>query len=349
MVRELLLSATATVLAVGAVELTMHATNLGVHGVMQEWAKYATVLEQDEVGEYLRHPARTSVFLQGVTMSFNSLGMRDVEPRIPKPPRVFRILCLGDSHTVGPGVVDDAIYPARLRAALAGRPIDVIAAGVGGWNTVAEARFLAQHVDRLDPDLVVLLYVINDPEPTEAFDPTRRGSGWFAPVYRALVLHSQLFEWVAHLYRTRIATPDAASVARVFWMREKGALAFAPTEPGWLASRDALLRMHELLAARGARLIIFLNNEWNGKIERVALERLREFGAETGVPVFDTFSAYGGRPIASYTNDAFRDPHQNATGYALLAAEVLRELDAGGLLPARPTSGSSDGGGRGPS
>jgi lysophospholipase L1-like esterase len=348
MVRELLLSATATVLAVGAIEVTMHATNLGVHGVMQEWSKYARVLEQDEAGEYLRHPARTSVFLQGVTMTFNSLGMRDGEPRIPKPPGVFRILCLGDSHTAGPGVTDDAIYPARLRALLAGRPIDVVAAGVGGWNTVAEARFLAQHVDRLDPDLVALLYVVNDPEPTEAFDQSQRRSGWFAAVYRTLVLHSQLFEWMAHVYRTRISPPNASSTARYFWFREKGVLAFAPTEPGWLASRAALTRMHELLAARGARLVVFLNNEWNGKIERAALERLREFGAETGVPVFDTFPAYAGHTLASYTNDAFRDPHQNATGYALLAAQMLRDIDAGGLLPARPASGAAHGGRRTP-
>jgi lysophospholipase L1-like esterase len=341
MVRELLLSASATVLALGAVEVTMHVSKLGVHDVLQEWSKYARVLEPDEVGEYLRHPARTSVFLQGVTMTFNSIGMRDQEPRVPKPPGVFRILCLGDSHTAGPGVTDDAVYPARLRAMLAGQPIDVVAAGVGGWNTVAEARFLARHVDGLDPDLVALLYVVNDPEPTEAFDRSKRPSGWSAAVYRALVLHSRLFEWVAHVYQTQIAPPDAATLERVFWLRQKGALAFDPTEPGWLASRAALASMHELLQARGARFVIFLNNEWNGQIERAALARLREFGAETGVPIFDTFSAYTGHTLASYTNDGFRDPHQNATGHALLAAEILRTLEASGLMPVPPGTAPS--------
>src|SRR5919198_475033 len=183
--------------SLGALELVVRLTGLGVHAYMDEVQMYGLMLVPDEEGRYLRHPAGASVVLQGVTLRFNSLGMRDDEPRIPKPPGTFRVLCLGDSVTLGPAVPQGQIYPARLRGLL-GPGVDVVAAAVAGWNTVAEERFLARHIETLQPDLVVLLYVTNDNEPTEPFRRLRRpATRWSTRLYRALVTRSRLFEWAA--------------------------------------------------------------------------------------------------------------------------------------------------------
>ena len=163
MLRKIALAAASALVALAMVEIGLRVTGLGMHGFLDEWRKYGNLLVLDGAG-YLRHPAGTSVVLQGVTMRFNSLGMRDDEPPRPKPPDTFRVLCLGDSVTMGPGVAQEATYPARLRNLLAPDGIDVVSGAVGGWNTVSEERFLEARAAALVPDLVVLLYVTNDNE-----------------------------------------------------------------------------------------------------------------------------------------------------------------------------------------
>ena len=47
---------------------------------------------------------------QGVTVTINSLGMRGVEPAIPKPNGVMRFITTGDSSVFGFGVEDNEVF-----------------------------------------------------------------------------------------------------------------------------------------------------------------------------------------------------------------------------------------------
>jgi lysophospholipase L1-like esterase len=344
MLRKLLLGVAATALTLGMLEAVIRLGRWQVHDLVHESHKYLSLLVLDDAGGYLRHPASTQLFLQGVPMRFNSLGMRDDEPRIPRPRGVFRVLCLGDSMVFGPWVAQEATYPARLRALLAGEPVDVVAAGVQGWNTEEEERFLAANIARLAPDLVVLLYVVNDNEPTNPLARARLPARtWAARLHRALLVRSRLFEWAAFVYRSRVAPLDRGAVREVAWLqrqREAAGASFAPDDPGWLRSRAALGRIDALARAHGARLAVFLHNLGNLPPAPAALERLREFGAAGGVPVFDTAPFFAGRPWAALINDrapAF-DFHPNAEGYGLLAEGIGRTLRAQGLLPRRASA-----------
>lgn len=334
MLRKLALGVVSFALTIGMLELGVRLAHLEVHDYVNEMQKYGLLLVRDPAG-YFRHPLSTSAVLQGVTVRFNSLGMRGEEPRSPKPAGIFRILCLGDSVTLGPAVTEDAIYPSRLGALLDDGRIDVVAAGVAGWNTVEEEHFLAANIERIDPDLVVLLYVSNDNEPLE---PWRRAqqppeSRW-AAVYRALVLHSRLFEWAAFTTK-RLRGVDWAGLREVHrWNEELRAAGppFSPTDPGWLESRAALGRLLALTRAHGARLAIFLYNLEDWPPAPTARDRLEEFGQETGVPVFDTLPFFAGPSPATLVNAPFVDPHPNAEGHALLATGMARVLRAAGLL-----------------
>jgi lysophospholipase L1-like esterase len=343
MLRKLALALVSALVAVGMAEILVRAGGFGVRGLMQAQRKYGLLLEEDE-GGYLRHPAGGRAVLQGVTVRFNSLGMRDDEPLVPKPPGRFRLLCVGDSVTFGPAVPQDATFTARLRTMLAPDGIEVVAAAVGGWNTVAEERFLTRHVTHLQPDLVLLLYVINDNELGEAFAAEKKPStGLSTKVYRSLVLHSELFEWAAFVYQSRLAPPDWAALQRLSaWQQRQreatGGAPFSPRDAGWLESRAALQRSLDLLRAHDAGLVIFLQNQLNGRVEREALARLLEFGAEKRVPVFDTWPFFAPYPPVSLMNDGMRDLHPNAKGHEVLAEGVARTLRANGLLPApRPS------------
>ena len=95
--------------------------------------------------------------------STNAHGQRDVERRVEKPPGVTRVLMLGDSVVAGHGIFDvrDTI-PLQLERLLKPRNVEVLNFGVGGYCTRAEAELLKVKGLQFQPDLVVVVFVMND-------------------------------------------------------------------------------------------------------------------------------------------------------------------------------------------
>jgi hypothetical protein len=97
----------------------------------------------------------------------NSLGLRGPEISASKPSDVFRVLVVGDSFVEAAQVAEDETFVHRLAASLegqvAGKRIEVLNAGIGGWGTGQEMLYLEQEGLKLQPDLVLLvLYDGND-------------------------------------------------------------------------------------------------------------------------------------------------------------------------------------------
>jgi len=327
--RKLALAAASTAFALVLLEGVLRVSGLELHDRVNDNRKYGALLVIDEERGYYRHPANASVRLQGVTLRFNSLGMRDDEPRVPKPPDVFRILCLGDSMALGPAVAQDAIYPARLRALLGSPTVDLVTGAAAGWNTVEEEHFLAANIDALAPDLVVLLYVTNDNDVVPPYRRERQPPvGWPSRLYRTLVFRSRLFEWGAYVYTARFASVDWETLREMAqWRREKGPapLPFTSDDAGWQESLAALGRIERACAAHGARFVIFLWNVGNLFPAPTVLEGLKTFGEQHGVPVFDTWPFFRGQDLSALLNSS-DDPHPNARGHALLAEGIARTL-----------------------
>jgi lysophospholipase L1-like esterase len=103
---------------------------------------------------------------ESVWVRTNNFGMRDTEPVAGDA--VFRIVALGDSFTFGFRVDGDATYPsvleARLNEGASDMRFDVLNMGVSGYNTRDEALVLEHKGLSWNPDLVVVGYVLNDPE-----------------------------------------------------------------------------------------------------------------------------------------------------------------------------------------
>lgn len=101
------------------------------------------------------------------TIKTNSVGFRENREFTVKASSTYRVLALGDSFTMGVGVEAEEAM-AKVVESLAAerrvkRPIQVINAGVPGYNTDQELRLLNQLGLRLTPDLVILgFYVGND-------------------------------------------------------------------------------------------------------------------------------------------------------------------------------------------
>ncbi len=98
------------------------------------------------------------------TCHLNNVGFRGKDVQTPKPPGLYRIICLGGS-TTEEGSSDDTTYPAllekQLTAAFPGNPIEVVNCGISGMNTAAHLMRFADYL-ALEPDLILVYEGVND-------------------------------------------------------------------------------------------------------------------------------------------------------------------------------------------
>ena len=100
-----------------------------------------------------------------VTVRTDAHGLRDdYTGATDKPDGVFRVLCLGDSFTLGYTVDRDDLFVDLLENwwQAEGRKVEVINAGVQGYSTDQMVRWLEVHGAEWSPDLVLLLGYEND-------------------------------------------------------------------------------------------------------------------------------------------------------------------------------------------
>jgi len=99
----------------------------------------------------------------------NRYGFREEDFDVPKPEGLFRIMILGDSLTWGAGLAPRDRYTDRLEEMLSravpGQPVEVINFGYQGGPTVRECDLLEDLHQEVDPDLIVVGFCLNDPQP----------------------------------------------------------------------------------------------------------------------------------------------------------------------------------------
>jgi lysophospholipase L1-like esterase len=105
----------------------------------------------------------------GKPITNNSFGFREKEFAVPKPDGRFRIMLLGDSLTWGVGLAPDERYSAILDSLLADRfplvDLEVLNFGISGLSTTMERDLLVRLEDEVKPDLIVVGFCHNDPQP----------------------------------------------------------------------------------------------------------------------------------------------------------------------------------------
>jgi lysophospholipase L1-like esterase len=124
-------------------------------------------IPDDRLGHRLRPDARATIGGPEFTISYrvNGKGLRDeVEHALPKPEGTTRILVLGDSFAYGWGSVYDESWPVLFERRLLadGHPVEVVKAGVPGYDTRSEALYLEQIFSDYDPDIILLTFLPND-------------------------------------------------------------------------------------------------------------------------------------------------------------------------------------------
>jgi lysophospholipase L1-like esterase len=286
----------------------------------------------------------------------NELGLRGP----PLAPRAtaseVRLLFLGDSVTFGMRVAEDERYSdqlaARLRAEDPGLTVTVMNAGVIGYATSQVLTRLPAWMDAAQPDVVVWALGLNDSLLLPASDAqfrAERSSSWES--VRRGMRESQFvcgleLGW-AWLRRGVDERATGRRRALSSWLHYPRLPAGKEREPRTSEAEffAALERVQGLCRERGAELVL-ITPFASAEVPSVRtpdpdyFERLRQlcagvrdFGARRGVPVADTRSALesSGRPPQELLLDFC---HPTPAGHAIVAAELLRALQAAGL-PAR--------------
>ncbi|MGP0105311.1 SGNH/GDSL hydrolase family protein [Rhodoblastus sp.] len=148
--------------ALGAIELGMRAVGYGsVLTVVYGRAHYNPDLP--ELG-YAGRPFARGIESNegGADVAFNSHGFHDIEHARAKPPGAFRLMVVGNSFTAAIQVARRDGFVSQLGEALgqcpalAGRPVEAVNLGVGGYTIHQEYLLLRDYGLTLKPDFVVL-------------------------------------------------------------------------------------------------------------------------------------------------------------------------------------------------
>jgi GDSL-like Lipase/Acylhydrolase family len=287
---------------------------------MEMW-KYAVALKQRVPDPSLSfaHVPNRSAFLMGVPVSINSHGLRDREYTEAKPPGVIRVIMLGDSTTFGWGVREEDTVAKILerelnRNAAPGHPYEVLNAGVGNYGSVQEYHHYLTYDRVFHPDIVVLEYCVNDPEPV----PQERNAG--------LLGRSYLFAFTV----SRLDLSLRFAGTRPNW-KEYYAGLYRPELPAYGAAKKALLDLADVIHADGAQFLVATLpelHEINPYPFAAQYREIEQMLRDRQIPVIELVEGLRGHGPESSLWVTPADAHPNLKANTLIAAQILPRISA---------------------
>ena len=269
-----------------------------------------------------------------VLATINSLGLRGKEVAPQKPAGIYRILGIGDSFAFGEGVKDEDTFLHRLQLQLntrtAGKNFEVLNAGVQGYNTRDEVLYLEHRWLKLEPDLVLITFYVNDAYK----DTTILNNGSELGIYQkqppGLAQYSYLWDLAQHRYQTHRVTKTVEAFYRrqYFSDFENFVKDPGPFNVDWPVCDAALGRVAQLARERGFRvgLVMFPElYELDGDYPFSAIHKLvREACARRNIPFLDLFDTFRGRkPESLWVHPSNHHPNEIAHALAATAVEVF--------------------------
>ncbi len=240
-------------------------------------------------------------------------------------PGIVRVLVLGDSFTWGDGVHEEDAYPHRMQFRLnldtADRPYRVLNAGRNGLNAV-DQRELLDTMELLDsdPDLVLLGFTLNDPEPTVrklALDlrqeVVRRTPGGRAEleIYERSELFRLVYNRLENTRQRRALNDYVASL-------------FDTGSPHWQACVEALVSLRDHLVDNAVPFVVAVLPGFDSPFDENYPylrhhEPLMDTLASLGLPALDLRSLYDGVEVRRLAVTPFTDARPNELAHRIAA------------------------------
>ncbi len=283
---------------------------------MEMW-KYATQLKRTDPNPNLSFTNRPygHAFLMGQDVQISSQGLRDREFSLQKPPGTYRIMMLGDSTTFGWGVAANDTASKVLERELTAAHLpgydrfEVLNTGVGNYDTVQEMTYYKTAGRNFHPDLVVLVYFINDPEPV----PVQRQIPFMDRSYLVAYVQNR-WDGVLRRIGTR---PD--------WRAYYASL-YDDNKPGFQACKAALRELASLTRADHAKLVVALLPELH-QINRdypftAAHQKITNIVQAENVPVVELIEGLRNHGPEETLWITPLDDHPNAKANRFIAAQL---------------------------
>lgn len=253
---------------------------------------------------------------KGIWIRTNSLGMRDTEKLPIASDAVSRIVVLGDSFTFGYRVSGDSSYPSVLEQKLNQGAIEtrfeVLNLGVCGYNTRDQAIVLEHKGLPWRPDLVVLGYVLNDPET----DPVQPLTRYFHEP--ALWERSNLARLAAKAWRDLNV--------RQWGQGDYYQYLHAQGHPKWESVVAAFEDIRELTENRQIPVLVVIfpekpDRRWQKYSYAGIHNQVAETARAKGLAVVDLLEAFSQYP-ARTMRVRFGDPHPSPQAHAVAAGAI---------------------------
>lgn len=260
---------------------------------------------------------------------------RSRRPPGAKAAGVFRILSLGDSFAWGDGVHPEDAYPDRLERQLnrlgGEARFEVVNWSRPGWNSELQWRSVRPAFDSLEPDLVLIGFVLNDAEPSDSTaahaltgqlsrrSPEHPFSRW---LHRSSTLYRLLWEQVENTRQRRAFT---AYYHQLYEGR------------CWRKARRALQALHHHAATRGVPVVLVIfpifDSQLDERYHYGDLHRtVRQAASRIGIATLDLLPAFDGVDARRLANHPFTDPHPSELAHRMAADRIGPYLQRHGLL-----------------
>ena len=279
----------------------------------------------------------------------NELGLRGPEATTEKTPGVGRVAVLGDSIAFGYWVSDGQGFARQLETLLndgasTGGRVEVLNFGVPGYNLEQEIEVLRSKALAFSPDLVVVLFCLNDLESLFSYElglvqeRTERGRTTAGLVREWLVARSRFFSWLEYRFTELEARRSFVKAKNPL----EGPLYAEAVSQQKRALQGQLAVLRTLLASRGIAGLIVVVPVLGDRFERYPHRELHRAVAEVAeaeslamLDLLDCFSAYEFRDLRIDV------VHPSPLGHRVMAHAVRDALCARGWLcdgvPAGPS------------
>jgi GDSL-like Lipase/Acylhydrolase family len=274
--------------------------------------------------DYEMAPNR-ELLIDGRPVKTNQWGMRDTEPSAQETDSHCRIAVLGDSYTWGLGVRAEETYPKLLEKLLrespagAECPFEVLNFGVIGYSSYDEALMLRYRAVYFDPQVVVVGYVLNDPE----VDPVQ-------PLHAYFVKHVWWQPYgLLHLIR------------QVETLRDEKRLGggdyyiYLHAQPRkWQSVVDAFTDIRDVTSARNIKVLVvifpeltapFKGKPWSAYPYMKIHQQVSDLAVRNGFRVVDLRDAFSECPSQDVVFPG-GDDHPNVLGHEVAARAIEKEL-----------------------
>ncbi len=252
-------------IAMGTGELFCRLLNLGTN-ILYERGLYQP--SEDPVLAYELTPGYQGRSY-GTTVTVNSQGFRNGEITPIPAVGTYRIVCIGDSMTFGMGVGDDEAWPQVLAREMRPPPgytrVEVVNAGVCGYNLVQYCAFIRRKALALRPDRILIGLVENDLDPPFHVENgylcvPRKKTSLPIPGKRWFQTHSALYQFLSFKYSSFIDSRNQSAVQAA-----KQAEPAGPSFPDTVAkAEEALSQTLDLVATTPVHIegvVLFLSGD----------------------------------------------------------------------------------------